>query len=85
MSNAKSCEHAVFVLDPHRQPIRVTHILRLPCGTEFPICPACGITLEREYQLYCDRCGQCLSWVGFSKAQIVCWAPPKSREPKDSA
>lgn len=85
MSNASSSAHAIFSLDPHRQPVRVTHILRLPCGTEFPICPACKITLEREYQQYCDRCGQCLSWVGFSKAQIVRWSPPQSREPKDSA
>ena len=28
----------------------------------YPICPHCQITLEREYQAYCVRCGQRLSW-----------------------
>ena len=27
----------------------------------FPICPTCKIPLNREYQAYCDRCGQVLS------------------------
>lgn len=30
--------------------------------TSYPVCPCCGITLEREYQLHCDRCGQALAW-----------------------
>ncbi len=33
--------------------------------TGFPVCPQCGITLNREYQRYCDRCGQQLSWTHF--------------------
>ena len=28
----------------------------------YPVCPRCGSTMEREYQSYCDRCGQRLSW-----------------------
>lgn len=52
-------------------PIRVVQVLRFPYGAKFPICPSCGITLEREYQQYCDRCGQCLSWKFFRKAQIA--------------
>ena len=39
--------------------------------TGFPVCPQCGRTLEREYQPYCDRCGQCLDWKDFSKATII--------------
>ena len=31
----------------------------------FPVCPHCGQTMEREYQSYCDRCGQCLDWERF--------------------
>ena len=31
-------------------------------GCEFPVCPGCGCTLEREYQSYCDRCGCKLNW-----------------------
>lgn len=37
----------------------------------YSICPGCGITLERDYQAYCDRCGQRLSWREFSKAEVV--------------
>ena len=28
----------------------------------FPVCPSCGITVERDHQNYCDRCGQRLDW-----------------------
>ena len=59
-----------------RTPMPVTHIrcfrYSYPDGlTGFPVCPQCGSTMEREYQAYCDRCGQCLSWKGFSKAAII--------------
>lgn len=29
----------------------------------FPVCPRCECTIERDYQAYCDRCGQCLKWM----------------------
>ena len=32
----------------------------------YPICPTCKVPFEREYQKYCDRCGQKLDWTGFS-------------------
>ena len=32
------------------------------------ICPRCKVTMEREYQSYCDRCGQCLNWNDIHKA-----------------
>lgn len=57
-----------------RLPMPVTHVQSLPYGnrfTTYPICPRCGITFEREYQRYCDRCGQSLNWRDFSKAIIV--------------
>ncbi|MCD8159739.1 MAG: hypothetical protein LUE61_00825 [Clostridiales bacterium] len=28
----------------------------------YPICPRCGTVLEREYQAYCNGCGQKLDW-----------------------
>ena len=28
----------------------------------FPVCPACGVAVERDRQNYCDRCGQRLDW-----------------------
>lgn len=39
----------------------------------FPICPKCRSTMEREYQAYCDRCGQKLSWKKYCKAKIKMW------------
>lgn len=35
------------------------------------LCPKCGITLDREFQNYCDRCGKKLDWVGYRKARLV--------------
>lgn len=37
----------------------------------FPICPGCGCTLEREFQNYCDRCGQKLSWDDYRRLSII--------------
>lgn len=28
----------------------------------YAICPRCRIPLDRDYQAYCDRCGQHLKW-----------------------
>lgn len=51
---------------------KVTKVFYLkPTGLSFPICPGCNTTLDREYQSYCDRCGQFLSWKGYSKAEVV--------------
>ena len=39
--------------------------------TAFPVCPNCGCTLEREYQNYCDRCGQRLDWNSYNHAAVI--------------
>ncbi|MBQ3006770.1 MAG: hypothetical protein IJD78_04325 [Clostridia bacterium] len=59
----------------YRKPLPVTEIMLFTNGEGFPICPRCGITLERAYQHYCDRCGQCLDWKGFSRAKVIRWKP----------
>ena len=33
----------------------------------YPVCPNCHCTFEREYQRYCDRCGQKLAWNLFDQ------------------
>lgn len=46
-----------------RKPISVmqSHCFHFLHGlTGFPVRPQCGRTMEREYQPYCDLCGQCL-------------------------
>ena len=55
----------------YRQPLEVTHMLLLANDDCYPICPKCGISLDREYMSYCDRCGQCLGWRKYNDAEIV--------------
>lgn len=54
--------------------MRVTMVQcrRMSSGiTTFPICPKCDCTFEREYQSFCDRCGQKLDWSGYERAVLV--------------
>ena len=39
--------------------------------TGFAVCPRCRGSLEREYQTFCDRCGQRLDWTGFARAVVL--------------
>lgn len=34
-------------------------------------CPRCEIPIDREFQKYCDRCGQKLDWIGYQKAKLI--------------
>ena len=57
-----------------RRPARISHVQCFRCEEGFytyPVCPNCGITIEREYQVYCDRCGQRLSWDEFERAAAL--------------
>ena len=54
----------------YRQPMPVTAAMYFPdCHPPvmFPLCPRCHITMEREYQSYCDRCGQQLAWEQYGR------------------
>ena len=55
----------------YRIPMRVEEIHLFRGEDAYPVCPRCHLTMEREYQSYCDRCGQVLSWKGYSKARVV--------------
>lgn len=55
----------------YRIPLCVTKIIVLLNNECFPICPRCNCSLEREYQNFCDRCGQRLCWSKFSCAKVV--------------
>ena len=37
----------------------------------FPVCPACKLTFDRDFQTCCDHCGQLLDWSRYSDAQII--------------
>lgn len=62
---------AIVEAEGFRTPMPVVEVHRFRGGGAYPVCPRCGITLEREYQSYCDRCGQRLSWRSLRKAKIV--------------
>lgn len=54
-----------------RIPMPVTEIRLFRDRTAYPVCPRCHMTLEREYQAFCDRCGQALNWSSFQNAMVV--------------
>lgn len=39
--------------------------------TGYYVCPGCNTTFEREYQAYCDRCGQKLAWNMLNNGKII--------------
>ena len=59
----------------YRVPLQVKTICAYPKFqggyTAFPVCPRCQITLEREYQAFCDRCGQALGWDDYKNAIVI--------------
>lgn len=62
----------------YRLPLPVTKVLVFFRGDNYPICPRCDCTLDREYMRFCDRCGQCLSWELFDCVKVV-HAPRKPK------
>lgn len=61
-------------LIPHRFPMPVNTVRVFPVRTDlmtYPVCPRCKQTMEREYQAFCNYCGQKLNWKRFSKAVIL--------------
>lgn len=54
-----------------RQALPVTAAALYQSGDAFPICPQCGTPMEREYQRFCDRCGQRLGWKKYGHALII--------------
>lgn len=59
----------------YRIAMQVRHFQRYPVFaasyTSFPVCPRCQCCLEREYQAFCDRCGQKLGWEFFHHAVLI--------------
>lgn len=58
----------------YRAAMPVTKLMVFETGRRrdaYYVCPRCGLTMEREFMAYCDRCGQCLDWKGYKKAGIV--------------
>ena len=68
--------HILLALASYRVPRPVTERVVFPDCSGVPsyyVCPRCGITLEREFTAFCDRCGQRLDWRGCRDAKIIVW------------
>jgi len=66
--------HILLALASYRVPRPVTERVVFPDCSGVPSyyeCPRCGITLEREFAAFCDRCGQRLGWRGCREAKII--------------
>jgi hypothetical protein len=62
------------VPETYRSPMPVTAVRCYPnCPQLFtyPLCPRCGLIIEREYQCFCVHCGQALDWKQFCKAIVT--------------
>lgn len=55
----------------YRIPMPVVQARVFKFGGRYPVCPKCGISFEREYQRFCDRCGQLLDWSDYKRAQLI--------------
>lgn len=67
---------SISTADSYRIPMPVREILELPNGYRAAVCPRCKCTLDREYQRFCDRCGQHLLWKFFCSATVIKWQYP---------
>ena len=57
--------------ETYRIPMPVVEIHVFRHGEAYPVCPRCRMTFEREYQAFCDRCGQALGWDSYQNAIII--------------
>ena len=60
-----------IVPSDYRTPMQIVQVRIFWNNNAFYVCPRCQVTLEREFQSYCDRCGQCLNWRGRKKAERI--------------
>lgn len=59
-----------IVAEAYRTPMPIQQ-MKILGGFGYYICPQCGMTMDREFMSYCDRCGQCLDWKGYRKAVVI--------------
>ena len=63
----------IYEISSFRRPMQVREYI-LHCDTfgfesVYYLCPRCDVTMERDHQAYCDRCGQGLNWRRISQAK----------------
>ena len=55
----------------YRIDMSVTHYERFQYDILCPVCPRCAKCLDREYQRYCDSCGQKLNWDMYTRSALA--------------
>lgn len=55
----------------YRKPMLITSGVVHRDDSLYAKCPRCNGNIERDYQAYCDVCGQCLDWSDLDNINIV--------------
>ena len=64
--------HAVYdiiIAPSYRIPKKVKKIRVYPDNCFFGVCPRCNNSIDREYQTFCNCCGQRLDWSKLDEAE----------------
>lgn len=64
-------DEQLFSALSYRTPMQVNEARKLASGEEYPRCPRCCVSLEREYMQYCSHCGQALGWRRWARRKIA--------------
>ena len=69
-----------------RIPKPVTKVRVFSDRNMYAVCPRCNISMEYEYQLYCNRCGQHLEWSKYDEAEeeFIGWNGTEDEDEEDS-
>lgn len=55
--------HKISLLQ-FRMPVKIIQVRHFQSG-DYPVCPRCQCSMEREYTAYCSNCGQRLDWTEY--------------------
>ena len=55
----------------YRIPMQITLYIQQQFGDTYPICPRCSSSMERDFQDYCDQCGQKLRWDRLGEVRYI--------------
>lgn len=66
-------DSTVIPPEDYRVSIPVQTIIHYPNESDYPLCPRCGCSLDREYLSFCNCCGQKLAWSKLKNATVLRW------------
>lgn len=61
--------HDIIIAPSYRIPKKVKNIRVYPDNCFFGVCPRCSNSIDREYQTFCNCCGQRLDWSKLDEAE----------------